>query len=471
MYLLPVLSFRAVVSRSDKLESLAPNAKPVILKVNENSNTGPYSKTSETHSALETSEPYRSSEPTGPRFINRPNGRPLSAILEQHSLASLRSKCSSRVLGVVDAKLEIRDTRDKHPNLARQPWLSGRLRTALTGHIPLRSRSRSSSEETPQAGRLQRIDTPLQPLPLCERISEDCQVPADSTIFTTPPKKKPNVPSSDPLKTRPATPTSTKRAIRIARIKPRLPNNHPSPAQRALLSLSGHPVRGPIYYEPARYVRVPRRVQARLVSIKQAVPTKGATNPNSIVRTVDLISQFPSPPETKATSSNTTQRRVLDDTSVQPAALMASSTTQDVPPILAPSPRRASRPPVLDMPNNGIDAQQQEPIIPLPNHATSCITPTPKLELPRPNRPRPQTEDSQDSDRPSINPSGTFKENKYTQLCPHLLTRQLESQDWSFNPTIRVDSPQVQQYNQRPIQHDPLQTQSPSPTTDATGIT
>ncbi|KAF2154192.1 hypothetical protein K461DRAFT_312149 [Myriangium duriaei CBS 260.36] len=33
---------------------------------------------------------------SGPRFVNRPHGRPLSAIIEQRSIASLRSKCSAR---------------------------------------------------------------------------------------------------------------------------------------------------------------------------------------------------------------------------------------------------------------------------------------------------------------------------------------------------------------------------------------
>lgn len=88
----------------------------------------------------------------GPRFINRPHGRPLSAIIEQRSIASLRSKCSAK-LGYLHPKAI--PTKPQMTGVKPYPAESNgcrvlaprRWRAAAKGHFLLPSRSDSDKSD------------------------------------------------------------------------------------------------------------------------------------------------------------------------------------------------------------------------------------------------------------------------------------------------------------------------------------
>ncbi|KAF4554984.1 Hypothetical protein D9617_3g020530 [Elsinoe fawcettii] len=142
-----------------------------------------------------------------------------------------------------------------------------------------------------------------------------------------------------------------------------------STAQKALRSVAGYCVRDPFEYRPARYVRLPSRVKARLVSIKKAttdaeVTTSSTTRNRS--NTTELIAKFASSPKQELR-----RHRGSDGT------------------CSAPSPLRPSIKALPGLPLCSADTTRVKDYVPsLLLTADDCDKPARNQGLARPSRPR-----------------------------------------------------------------------------------
>ncbi|KAG8628482.1 hypothetical protein KVT40_004355 [Elsinoe batatas] len=222
----------------------------------------------------------------GPRFINRPYARPLSAILERHSTISLRSTRSTRlpkvsVPGASKEKIHPKQSPLRKDSLAQLPT---RLKMSFIQHVKGRSGlsepiANHMSKQEASNGEFGTLSNDARTAPVIGHPA----TAADQAAIVGPQSSTTDhgladlLASSDSKK-----PTS---------------NSTFSPAQRALHILTGQTARGPVQYKPARYVRLPPRVRAKLVSVDQPRDESIFLScTTAICGESDLLTRFPSPP-------------------------------------------------------------------------------------------------------------------------------------------------------------------------------
>ncbi|KAF2220437.1 hypothetical protein BDZ85DRAFT_251774 [Elsinoe ampelina] len=314
-----------------------------------NHNTPGWLKPSQLHLNLSATE---ASMVIGPRFVNRPYARPLSAILERHSTVSLRSTRSTRrpkpsIPGASKENIPPKRSLLRKDSLARLP---ARLKMSFIQHVK---------------------DRPGHPGPITDHISKQNGLNASSTGLTVPVTgRSATTPDHTTIGgLRSSTDRESVDPLALSGTTMPATNSPFSPAQRALHILTGQTARGPFQYKPARYVRLPPRVRAKLVSVEQL--REEMTLPPHMLPTteqVDLLQNPPSPPV--------------------PPEQDPCCETGTPSPIIAPSPRRPQKRALSGLPLGSVDTARMKSFStwssdPLPDSTEEL----PKHIFARPGRP------------------------------------------------------------------------------------